>query len=187
MMRCTSCSDGVLKPSFIDELFRAHTCSSCGGNWILIQDYLAWKERNPEHDFSEKLTASDGSGVTESKQAMLCPASGVLMQKFQICAGNEHRLDYSAAVGGLWLDRGEWELLKAEGLAGSLNAVVTQQWQKKIRQDSAKGNFAELYRQKFGEDLYSKVKEVREWLQSQEQKADIRAYLLAEDPYSAER
>lgn len=187
MMRCTSCKSGVLKPNFIDELFRAHTCSSCGGSWVLIQDYVAWKERNPEYKFPENLTAFDESETSDTKQAMLCPVSGAIMQKFRISAGNDHRLDYSAAVGGLWLDKGEWELLKAEGLAGSLNAVVTQQWQNKVRQDSARENFSEIYKLKFGEDLYSKIREVREWLQSQEQKADIRAYLLAEDPYSAEK
>lgn len=187
MMRCTSCGNGVLKPSFVDELFRAHTCSSCGGNWILIGDYLAWKENNPEHRFADNLDTFDESESSESKKAMLCPVSGAIMQKFRIVAGSEHRLDYSASVGGLWLDTGEWELLKAKGLAGSLNAVVTRQWQNKVRRESARENFAEMYRQKFGEELYGKVREVREWLQSQEQKADIRAYLLAEDPYSAER
>lgn len=60
-------------------------------------------------------------------------------------------------------------------------------WQHKIRQDSARDTFAELYSAKFGEDVYSRIKELRKWLQSQEQKADLRAYLLAEDPYSAEK
>lgn len=187
MMKCTSCSQGFLKPTFIDALFRAHSCSSCEGNWVLIQDYVAWKERNPEYQFTDNLQSVDESGAEDSKKAMLCPVSGAIMQKFRIAADSEHRLDYSAAVGGIWLDRGEWELLKEKGLAGSLNAVVTQQWQHRIREQNASESFAEIYRHKFGEDLYSKVKEVREWLQSQEQKADIRAYLLAEDPYSAER
>lgn len=187
MMKCTSCSSGVLKPSFMDDLFRAHTCSNCGGNWVLIQDYVAWKERNPEHRFADNIIDFDESDAADSKQAMLCPVSGAIMQKFRISSRSGHRLDYSAAVGGLWLDKGEWELLKAEELAGSLNAVVTRQWQQKVRQDSARENFAEIYKLKFGEEVYRQIKEIREWLQSQEHKADLRAYLLAEDPYSAEK
>lgn len=187
MMKCTSCGEGVLRPTFIEELFRAHTCSACGGNWILVQDYVAWKERNPDHIFAEGLDASEEVEATESKRALLCPVSGAIMQKFRISAATEHRLDYSAAVGGLWLDRGEWELLKDEGLAGSLNAVITRQWQRRIREESASETFAELYKAKFGETVYGQLKELREWLNAQEQKEDLRAYLLAEDPYSAEK
>ncbi len=50
-MKCTSCKQGELDPSFIEGQFRAHTCSNCGGNWVLIEDYVAWKERNPQYSF----------------------------------------------------------------------------------------------------------------------------------------
>ena len=185
-MKCTSCKVGVLKPSFIEGQFRAHTCSSCEGSWILIEDYVAWKERNPEYRFAEAMSFSEDAAV-DSKKALMCPVSGTIMRKFRISAGNDHRLDYSTSVGGIWLDKGEWELLKSEGLAGSLNAVVTQSWQKKVKEETAKENFAEIYRSKFGDETYAKVKELRDWLINQEQKADLRAYLMAEDPYSAEK
>ncbi|MDH2433468.1 zf-TFIIB domain-containing protein [Pokkaliibacter sp. MBI-7] len=186
MMKCTSCNQGELKPSFIDSLFRAHTCSHCGGNWILIEDYVTWKERHPEYQFAADMNLEERD-AEDSRQALLCPMTGVFMQKFRISLHSSHRLDYSSAVGGLWLDKGEWELLKKEGLAGSLNAVVTPQWQKRLQQQGAKEHFAELYRDKFGEADYARVQEVRAWLQAHPRKADLRAYLLAFDPYSAER
>ncbi|MGL6159285.1 zf-TFIIB domain-containing protein [Microbulbifer sp.] len=186
MRKCTSCNSGVLKPHFLDELFRAHICSACGGNWILIEDYVAWKEHNPQHTFPSDLDFAQVD-VADSRKALLCPVSGAIMQKFRISSRSDRRVDYSPAVGGLWLDKGEWELLKSEGLAGSLNAVVTHQWQQKVRQESARGTFSEIYRQKFGEEVYEKIKDLRAWLQAQPQKADLRAYLLAEDPYSAEK
>ncbi|CDG53312.1 MULTISPECIES: zf-TFIIB domain-containing protein [Halomonadaceae] len=52
-MKCTACQQGNLVPSFIDALFRSHTCDNCGGNWILIEDYISWKERHPEHVFDD--------------------------------------------------------------------------------------------------------------------------------------
>ena len=39
-MNCTSCNNGTLYPSFIEGQFRSHTCSSCEGNWVLIEDYI---------------------------------------------------------------------------------------------------------------------------------------------------
>lgn len=184
-MKCTSCKQGTLNPSFIEGQFRAHTCSGCEGNWILIEDFVAWKDRNPDYQFSDEISFEQEAADT--KKALLCPVTGTIMNKFRISAQNDHRVDYSAAVGGLWLDRGEWELLKTEGLAGTLNAVVTKQWQHQIREQSTKQNFSDIYRDKFGEENYAQVKAFREWLQQQPQKADLRAYLLAEDPYSAEK
>ncbi|MBO9490680.1 zf-TFIIB domain-containing protein [Endozoicomonas sp. G2_1] len=182
-MKCTSCNNGSLIPSFIDDLFRAHTCQNCGGNWILIEDYVSWKDRNPEHQFSSDITEV----IDEPTGAMLCPVSGSIMRKFRISAETSHSLDYSSAVGGVWLDKGEWELLKEEKLAGSLNNILTTNWQNTIRAESAKNNFSEIYQSKFGVEQYQEIRKIREWLNSQSNKADLRAYILAEDPYSAER
>jgi len=182
-MKCTSCKIGELKPSFIDGQFRAHTCSNCQGNWILIEDYVSWKERNPEFTFDSDISCE----VEETKTALLCPITGTIMRKMRLSANSTHRIDYSVSVGGVWLDKGEWELLKQEGLAGALNTVLTVHWQKNIQLDSAKENFAEIYQDKFGEEAYGKVRKFREWLNNQPCKADLRAYILAEHPYSAEK
>jgi len=147
---------------------------------------MSWKEQASEYVFPEGFLVEE-SDMTDSKHALFCPVTGAIMRKFRISTANNHRVDYSAMVGGLWLDKGEWELLKSEGLAGCLNAVVTQSWQRKLRQTSAKESFADIYEAKFGHDNYLKIKEIREWLISQENKADLRAYLLADDPYSADK
>ena len=183
-MNCTSCNFGVLKPSFIDGLFRAHECSKCGGNWILVEDFVSWKEKNPEHQISDDAQWAEDETQDTSK-ALLCPVSGTIMRKFKVTAKTNHRLDYSNAVGGIWLDKGEWELLKSEGVAGALNNIVTQQWQNQIRKQDASNSFADIYESKFGSENYKKVKELREWLNAQPNKADLRSYLLAENPYSA--
>ncbi len=182
-MKCTSCKQGELLPSYIEGQFRAHTCSNCKGNWILIEDYVTWKERNPQFTFDETTTCE----IDETKKAVLCPVTGTIMRKMRLSTATDHRIDYSASVGGVWLDTGEWELLKSKGLAGSLNAVLTAHWQRNVRMNSTKDNFTEIYKDKFGEESYNKIKELRSWLNSQPNKADLRAYLLAEDPYSADK
>lgn len=182
-MQCTSCRVGILLPGLMDNLFKAHTCVHCGGNWVLIEDYVAWKEEHPEVSAPE----ANGCEAIDTEKALLCPVSGKIMRKFRITANHTHRLDYSAGVGGVWLDKGEWELIKQDGLMTSLNAILTVQWQKNIRRDLAKESFTAFYQDKFGDEAYSKVKAVREWIEEQPCKAELRAYLLAEDPYSAER
>ncbi|RXJ71529.1 hypothetical protein CS022_20810 [Veronia nyctiphanis] len=184
-MKCTNCGNGKLEPSFLEGQFRAHTCSSCAGNWILIEDFVAWKERNQDYQFADDIQFD--TEISDTKKALLCPVSGSIMRKFKISAHNAHRVDYSNMVGGIWLDEGEWELLKSEGLAGSLNALVTSEWQKTIRSQSAKDHFSDIYSDRFGREAYEQAQSVRQWLQNHPQKADLRAYLMAEDPYSAEK
>ncbi|MDP5032792.1 MAG: zf-TFIIB domain-containing protein [Paraglaciecola sp.] len=181
-MQCTSCKQGELQVSFIDQQFRCHTCNNCGGNWILVEDYVSWKERYPEYQFTEAAVLDEAE---DSSRALLCPVSGVIMRKLRISKDTSHRLDYSAPVGGVWLDKGEWDLIKAAGLAGSLNVLLTEQWQNKLREQRAKDTFTQLYLSKFGEDDYQKIKACRDWLHAHPKKADLRSYLLAEDPYSA--
>jgi Zn-finger nucleic acid-binding protein len=142
-----------------------------------------WKERNPEYTFSHDALF----GAVDSKKALFCPITGAIMQKYRISHDSDHYLDYSASVGGVWLDSGEWEYLKKHKLAGSLNKVFTAQWQKSIRENSSRIAFSDIYREKFGDESYTKAREIREWLNNHPCKADLRSYILAEDPYSPER
>jgi Zn-finger nucleic acid-binding protein len=183
-MKCTSCNQGALEPTFLEGQFRSHKCTNCHGDWILIEDYAAWKERHPDYEFADSI-AFEESETEDSKRALFCPVSGTVMSKYKLSSRNKHRLDYSVTVGGIWLDKGEWELLKVEGLAGSLNSMVTQSWQTRLRAQTAKEHFGDIYSSKFGEENYAQVKAFREWLLAQDNKADLRAYVLAQDPYSA--
>jgi len=185
-MNCTSCNNGVLKETHLEADFWAHTCSSCGGNWILIEEFSVWKDANSDYNFSNDILVEE-TEITDSKKALICPSSGIIMRKFKISATNEHKIDYSSRVGGVWLDKGEWELLKSEGLAGSLNSILTNHWQAQIKQTNALTNFSDLYLEKFGSENYKKAKEFRDWLTNHELKSDLKAYVLAEDPYSADK
>lgn len=182
-MKCPNCNGAHLVPGFLEGRFRAHTCSRCGGYWLFIEDYVAWKERNPEYKFSQDAMFE----ADDSKQVLLCPVTGAIMQKYRISHDSQHRLDYSPGVGGVWLDSGEWEYLKEQGFAGSINKIFTPHWQKSIRDNNAKVTFADIYKEKFGEEDYAKVKELREWLNNHPCKDDLRAYILAGNPYSAEK
>lgn len=182
-MKCPSCKGSNLSPSFIEDLFRAHTCCDCGGNWIFIDDYLVWLEHNKEYSF----TNNDTFEVDDTKTALFCPVTSAIMQKYRISNHSEHRVDYSPSVGGIWLDSGEWEYLKEHKLAGSLNKLITNEWQKRLRDENAELTFSEIYSERFGEESYKKVKEIREWINNHPNKMDLRAYILAVDPYTVDK
>lgn len=179
-MHCSACKRGSLVPTRLDDLFIAHRCNHCGGHWVLISDFVSWKQAHPEREFAA-ITALEES--EDSPMALFCPVSHTLMRKLKISTDTEHRLDYSAAVGGVWLDKGEWPLLKSLGLASCLNLLVTEGWQLKLKQSQTELNFADHYRSKFGDANYQELKRIRAWLAAQPNRAELRQYLLSDDPY----
>lgn len=181
-MKCTSCRKGVLKPSHIDDLFPGYTCNHCGGNWLYLKDYLRWREKKEDADLPPPPADFE---LGESKGAIPCPKTGRVMLKYRISKDQQHMLDLSPDINGIWLDKGEWDLLKQEGLAMHLNAIFTDPWQRKIRSGKTREVFESLYEDVFGEQDYENLKDVRKWIYSKANKAEYLAYLLAENPYSA--
>ncbi|MCW5211638.1 zf-TFIIB domain-containing protein [Desulfobulbus sp. TB] len=179
-MKCTSCKKGSLIPAYLDQLFPCHTCSHCAGNLVMLSDYLRWLEDNENPDF---IHASDAVvEAEETSSVMICPKSSALMVKYKISQHNDHRLDLSSAINAVWLDKGEWELLKKEGLAGKLNEIFTASWQNSVREAQISDTLTMLYEKKFGEN-YEKIKIFKEMIDKMERKSEVIAYLIAEDPY----
>ncbi|KPJ92532.1 MAG: hypothetical protein AMJ53_09190 [Gammaproteobacteria bacterium SG8_11] len=183
-MKCTSCRQGVLKPAYLDDLFPCYTCSHCGGNWIYLRDYLRWLEKNEDLVVNEQSDAE--LVINETKGVMTCPKTGKLMLKYRISKDQDHMLDLSPDINGIWMDKGEWSLLKNAGLARHLNSIFTEPWQRKIRQSKTKQTLEALYIEEFGEEDYKRLKEIRNWIYGKANKAEYLAYLLAEKPYSAQ-
>ncbi|MCI5141289.1 MAG: hypothetical protein D3909_06095 [Candidatus Electrothrix sp. ATG1] len=181
-MQCTSCKKGQLVPANLDFLLPCHTCSHCAGNFVLLNDYLRWLENNENPDF---VSASDAVvEAEETSSAMICPKTSLLMVKYKISQHSDHRLDLSPSINAVWLDKGEWDLLKKEGLAGKLNEIFTDSWQRGIREAKTSETLNLLYTKKFGKN-YEKVKQFKALLDEMENKSEVIAYLISDDPYKA--
>ena len=105
------------------------------------------------------------------------------MTKYRISADTQHRLDLSSTANAIWLDKGEWDLLKKKGLAAKLSEIFTEHWQKEIVDTQSAKMMEELYQRKFG-DQYEKIKTFKNMMDNMQDSSEVIAYLLAEDPYS---
>lgn len=187
-MKCTSCKSGELKPSYIEDMIRCHTCDNCGGNFLYLEEYLIWRQRDsrlPDDDAVD--IAIEAEAADETNGAILCPITGSFMLKYRISKDTNHRLDLSPKINAIWLDKGEWELIKQQGLAFSLTKIFTDPWQYKIKEDTARETFEGKYKHEFGEGEYQKLKGFRTWLYEQDKKSYMLAYLMAVDPYTVRK
>ena len=178
-MKCTSCNNGTLSPAYLEPQLPCHTCSNCGGDFLMLTDFLRWKSNNEIPNSSIK---SCEIKAEESSKALLCPKTRVLMTKYKISNDSDHRLDLSPSIDAVWMDKGEWALLKAKGLANNINLIFTDHWQQDIRSAESTDIMSVLYARKFG-DHYSTLKEFRSVLDKFENRSAALAYLMAKDPY----
>lgn len=188
-MQCTSCKQGTLQPAYLDALFQSHHCSHCEGDFVLIPDYLRWLKQaiNDNKEIASQLVTGvetiDEDSINDTQRMILCPITGRMMTKYKISATSSHYLDYSPTVQGIWLDKGEWTLLVANGLADQLHKIFTDHWQLEIRAQESHNMLEKLHREKFGDTDYQKIKEFRSWMNNHEKKADIIAYIAADTTF----
>lgn len=111
-MQCPSCHAGTLKPGTLEPNLPCSQCDACGGALLALVTYLHWSANVSPSPNTEPF-AMDAS---DTKQALLCPKCSRLMVKYRITQAEDHRLDYCFGCEEVWLDAGEWEVLKSLGL-----------------------------------------------------------------------
>jgi Zn-finger nucleic acid-binding protein len=84
---------------------------------------------------------------------------------------------------GVWLDKGEWDILAARNLLGKINQFFTKPWQTSVQEEEAKVELDKLYTEKFGVADYARIKDIWSWLKDHPQRSMLLAYLHAENPY----
>jgi len=180
-MKCSSCRVGTLTATHIEDLLYCHTCDNCSGNLIMLSNFLRWQEQNEETPQNQDIQLE--VIAQETTKAMVCPKTGGLMTKYKISSDTEHKLDLSPTINAVWLDKGEWELLKSKNLAHKLNNIFTDHWQHEIRNHKTSEILTALYKRKFGEH-YDEIKHFRSKLEAIDNKHEVIAYLLSDDPYA---
>lgn len=153
----------------------AQRCADCSGVWLDLDAYRAW--RRHAADPTEPVAVAEIE--EESDVARICPKTSRLMARVKVSNDASFRLDYSAAAQGVWLDRGEWEVLTSLGLARQLDVVVSERWQRQLQSEASRERIERAQRARFGEEAYRELIRMRQWLQAQPNTAEMIAFLNA--------
>jgi len=179
-MKCVKCSNEELHPASLDEGLVCQLCNSCGGSWVKMPDYIQWHD---QHASEANLGINQEDVAIEDTAAVLiCPQCNQIMGKYRISADLEHRMDQCANCGGFWLDKGEWKYLQRFNLHTRINTIFTENWQRKVREETFKRNAEKRYLTKFGVVTYQQVKELKDYLIGNPFKNRVIAYLMNPDP-----
>jgi Zn-finger nucleic acid-binding protein len=167
-----------LVPQEIEPGLAAYVCPISGGVWIPLQSFLAWKTAQPASMPPAAAPAAAAIAADDStRRTLICPESGRLLIRYRVGHGLPFHVDQSPVTGGVWLDQGEWEALKARGLHVHLNEIFTASYQRKVRSEEYHKSVESAFQQRIGEGDFQKVTAFKSWVATHPKRRDILCYL----------
>jgi Zn-finger nucleic acid-binding protein len=177
------CKKDRLRPKTLENNLPAYQCTACGEVWLSSEKYYHWLRDQPETP--EIKGVPEPMPVAESEHARISPESNGILRRYKVWPNQDFYIDRDERTQSIWLDKGEWEYLVARNLHDDIHLFFMPQWQEKLRDEESRQRFEEIYRKRYGDADYERIKEIREWIYAHPQSNTLLAFLLDKDPYKA--
>jgi len=131
---------------------------------VYIQSHAYWKwlehhkEKNSHNISSQNKTIPEINLNDDYKSAAICPESGCILIRYQVGHGLPFHIDRSPATGSVWLDKGEWEVLKNHNVHNQLHLIFSSSYQLAIASEQAKENLRNQFELSVGEETMEALK-----------------------------
>ncbi len=176
-MNCPVCKEQVMSSHPLEANLSAQVCGRCSGKWIASYQYWRWKEVSGKSLLANHASAAGDIPVEDNTGAKLCPECGHFLRRFPVGQGLGFGLDHCGNCGGTWFDANEWENLKGRSLHDDVHKIFSEVWQNQVRSDEHQAAMEAFYKEKFGEDGYQKAKDLKAWIDTHPNQAELRAFL----------
>jgi Zn-finger nucleic acid-binding protein len=142
---------------------------------LYLDDHQQWRANHPGAVLNEPpatLAQED-----HHSSARTCPACARLMQRHRVGVQPDFWLDRCAPCQLVWFDPHEWSALVNAGLAGGLHAVLSDTWQRHVRENEVRAVREAALRSKHGDECIDELARIRLWLNGQPQRDELLALL----------
>lgn len=176
--RCVCSAAAILRPQALAPGLGADTCGDCHGNLLSMGDYRRWVAEQPEPVMADDadLPVLRPAPASEDK-ARACPSCQRWMERLRVGRSPDFRLDRCSACQRVWLDDGEWAALAEAGLATRLGEILSDGWQRQLRDADAQARREAELRARHGDACIDELARVRAWLATQPQRETLLALL----------
>ena len=175
--------DVELVKTELDTGLTSWRCPVSGGHWVPAPSYWRWHSQQPKHpveeDEDQKSTSNLQVPDIESqieRPAVLCPESHCLLVRYKV-GGLGIYIDRSPISGGIWLDAGEWNMLKEQHLHATLHEIFTTSYQKKVYREEAHEALMHKFYSDLGEEVAEDLLHLADWLKLHPKRRRIIAWL----------
>jgi Zn-finger nucleic acid-binding protein len=181
-MHCPKCKSSELANGILSDLLLTKHCHECEGEWIPGHNYQNWRSQYPNTPPNPETVAKNyhlpyTPSPSDAKTAP-CPECGRIMARGKISLREPFYLEHCLSCGGIWCDRGEWEILEHLDLHKNIAQIFSGTWQSRARAS----HLNELERQavvdKVGVEMAQRVFDLAEILTKHPNGDFAAAYLL---------
>lgn len=170
-MQCPKDKNLTLIDGILDDSLLVKYSPETGGIWLPREVYTDWVSAQPASKLDllavvQLLGQIDFQPAPEDPQAGICPETGRLMVRARVNTRRPFYVERSGFDGGIWLDRGEWEVLSMLGLHMQIDLLFSGDWQAAFREAQQLERQRQATIDKLGEDLATQVFEVGEALRA---------------------
>lgn len=162
-MKSPAASSATLQKVELESDLLAWQCPETKGHYLPAACYWRWLSKHPERLPQIPLDDHESATEEQPEAVRICPESGLPMQRYRVGHGFRFLVDRSP-TGGIWLDEGEWEALRARNFHDELHLIFTQPWQRKARHEEQERQLNELLKSRVGEDAFQRASAFRDWL-----------------------
>jgi Zn-finger nucleic acid-binding protein len=164
---CPKDKNTALVDHVLDGGLAAFHCPACGGNWLSGDRYKAWQQQQPQElqNAAPMLMDVPFESSPTDTQAALCPECTHYLSRMKIGQKHSFYVERCSNCGGIWCDRGEWEVLQKMGLHGSIEQIFSADWKIRIKELEYADRERQATIEKLGEDIAERVFELAELLE----------------------
>ncbi|WP_309230119.1 zf-TFIIB domain-containing protein [Oscillatoria sp. FACHB-1407] len=143
-------------------------CPDCEGMWISAEDYKSWQSHQGSGDEIVLPTTLDVAYTPASfdSRGALCPECNCYLARAKVSLKTPFYVERCVNCGGIWCDRGEWEVLQFMGIHTAIDQLFSSEWQTRVKELESAERERRATIEKLGEDLAYRVFELAELLEN---------------------
>ncbi|MGC9504187.1 zf-TFIIB domain-containing protein [Baaleninema sp.] len=161
-MQCPKDKTSTLVEDTLEPGLTVMRCPKTGGVWLDRENYERWRSQQPQPEFdletlSQQLADIDFQPPPTDAKAALCPDSGRIMTRARVDAPKPFYIERSPFNAGIWLDAGEWDILKHLGLHVQIDRLFSSSWKSQLREQHQVELQRDAIIDKLGEEVAEQV------------------------------
>ena len=168
-MQCPKNKKIELVEGTLADTLKVQCCPDCKGTWIPAEHYASWQAQQPLQEASLDLMGTDlDINFVQSPldtRASLCPECNRYLSRARVEVKPPFYVERCLACGGIWCDRGEWDVLEKLGLHTTIPKLFTTEWQTQVREKQQANREREATIEKLGPEIAERIFELAEVLE----------------------
>ncbi|MDD9946407.1 MAG: zf-TFIIB domain-containing protein [Myxococcales bacterium] len=160
-MDCPKCPGKRLEPVSTEESLIGlgsvpRRCAGCGGLWVSRAAVPALHESG----VLEAQQADAEADPEADRRNGVCPEGHGIMARARVSWDDPYFVERCPSCDGIWLDAGEWSRLGADLLLDQLDQLWLPSWRRRLRNEHERQQLETDLREKLGDDLYDRARDL---------------------------